>query len=127
MSKGRRYTQEFKIEAVKQTNERGYSVAELSEWLGICTKTRYHWRSPLFDKPKLIKEAGDQLRIAKLEAELKHVKEERDILKKAASYFAPPNKVRLHAGIPTVSTLSFRCAAFSAGIEVAFMAGYIKH
>jgi transposase len=28
MSKGKRYTQEFKIEAVKQITERGYSVAE---------------------------------------------------------------------------------------------------
>ena len=29
MSKGKRYTQEFKIEAVKQTSERGYSVTEV--------------------------------------------------------------------------------------------------
>ena len=55
MSKGKRYTQEFKIEAVKQTNDRGYSVAEVSERLGICTKTLYHWRSQLSDKPKSIK------------------------------------------------------------------------
>ena len=45
MSKDKRYTQEFKIEAVKQTNQRGYSVAEVSERLGICTKALYHWRS----------------------------------------------------------------------------------
>ena len=51
MSKGKRYTQEFKIEAVKQTTERGYSVAEVSQRLGICTKTLYHWRSQLSDKP----------------------------------------------------------------------------
>ena len=88
MSKGKRYTQEFKIEAVKQTNERGYSVAEVSERLGICTKTLYHWRSQLSDKPKSVKAPDDQLRIAKLEAELRRVKEERDILKKAARYFA---------------------------------------
>ena len=30
MGKVKRYTQKFKIEAVKQTNERGYSVAEVS-------------------------------------------------------------------------------------------------
>lgn len=88
MSKGKRYTQEFKIAAVKQTNERGYSVAEVSERLGICTKTLYHWRSQLSDKPKPVKAPDDQLRIAKLEAELSRVKEERDILKKAARYFA---------------------------------------
>ena len=31
MSKGKRYTQEFKIEAVKQITERGYAVAEVSD------------------------------------------------------------------------------------------------
>lgn len=39
MSKGKRYTQQFKEEAVKQIVERGYSVAEVAERLGICTKT----------------------------------------------------------------------------------------
>ena len=88
MSKGKRYTQEFKIEAVKQITERGYSVAEVSDRLGICTKTLYHWRSQFSDKPKSVKSSDEQLRIAKLEAELKRVTEERDILKKAARYFA---------------------------------------
>ncbi len=88
MSKGKRYTQEFKIEAVKQTTERGYSVAEVAERLGICTKTLYHWRSQLSDKPTSSKSTDEQLRIARLEAELKRVTEERDILKKAAKYFA---------------------------------------
>jgi transposase len=88
MSKGKRYTQEFKMEAVKQITERGYSVGEVSERLGICTKTLYHWRSQFSDKPKSVKSSDEQLRIAKLEAELKRVTEERDILKKAARYFA---------------------------------------
>lgn len=88
MSKGKRYTQEFKIEAVKQITERGYSVSEVSERLGICTKTLYHWRSQLSAKPKSIKSSDDSLRIAKLESQLKRVTEERDILKKAARYFA---------------------------------------
>ena len=44
MGKGKRYPQEFKIEAVKQTNKRGYSVVEVLERLGICTKRLYHWR-----------------------------------------------------------------------------------
>jgi len=88
MSKGKRYTQEFKIEAVKQITERGYPVAEVSERLGICTKTLYHWRSQLSDEPKRVKSSDDQLKLAKLEAELKRVTEERDILKKAARYFA---------------------------------------
>ena len=88
MSKGKRYTQEFKIEAVKQITDRGYSVAEVSERLGICTKTLYHWRSQLSEAPKRGKSTDEQLKIAKLEFELKRVTEERDILKKAARYFA---------------------------------------
>ena len=39
MSKGKRFTQEFKEAAVKQITERGYSVAEVAERLDICTKT----------------------------------------------------------------------------------------
>ena len=88
MSKGKRYTQEFKVEAVKQITERGYSVSEVSERLGICTKTLYHWRSQLSQTPKPKQSSDDQLKIAKLESELKRVTEERDILKKAARYFA---------------------------------------
>ena len=88
MSKGKPYTQEFKSEAVKQITERGYSVSDVSERLGICTKTLYHWRSQLSDKPKQVKSTDEQLKIAKLKAELKRMTEERDILKKAARYFA---------------------------------------
>ena len=88
MSKGKRYTQEFKEAAVKQITERGYSVAEVAERLDISTKTLYHWRSQLSDKPKSVQSSDEKLKIAKLEAQLKRVTEERDILKKAARYFA---------------------------------------
>ena len=88
MNNGKRYSQEIKVEAVKQITEGGYSVVEVSDRLGMCTKTLYHWRSQLSDKPKSVKSSDEQLRIAKLESELKRVTEERDILKKAARYFA---------------------------------------
>lgn len=90
MSKGKRYTEEFKIEAVKQVTERGYSVNEVAERLGISAKSLYHWRSQLSDKKAVVSRqpSDESVRIAKLEAELKRVTEERDILKKAARYFA---------------------------------------
>ncbi|WP_171047523.1 IS3 family transposase, partial [Pseudoalteromonas sp. S979] len=94
MSKGKRYTQEFKIEAVKQITERGYSVAEVSERLDICTKTLYHWRSQLSEKPKQTKSSDEQLRIAKLEAELKRVTEERDIPKKGRKVLCQQPRVK---------------------------------
>ncbi|MEH6817846.1 MAG: transposase [Pseudoalteromonas distincta] len=64
MSKGKRYTQEFKEAAVKQITERGYSVAEVAERLDISTKTLYHWRSQLSDKPKSVQSSDEKLKIA---------------------------------------------------------------
>ena len=88
MSKGKRYTEEFKNEAVKQITERGYSVIEVANRLGVCTKTLYQWRSDLRGSPKELKSTDDQAEIARLKSELIRVTEERDILKKAAKYFA---------------------------------------
>lgn len=88
MSKGKRYTEEFKIEAVKQVTDHGYSVNEVAERLGITTKSLYNWRSQLSGKKEVRQSSDNSVRIAKLEAELKRVTEERDILRKAARYFA---------------------------------------
>lgn len=89
MSKGKRYTEEFKIEAVKQVTERGYSVQDVAERLGVTTKSLYYWKSKSSDNKTTHKKTNDDsVRIAKLEAELKRITEERDILKKAARYFA---------------------------------------
>ena len=88
MSRGKRYTDEFKAEAVKQIVERGYSVNEVAKRLGVCTKTLYQWRSDHYGCSQQIKSSDDQSEIARLKAELNRVTEERDILKKAARYFA---------------------------------------
>lgn len=88
MSKGKRYTEEFKREAVKHVVERGYSIAEVADRLGICTKTLYQWRTAIHGTTQEINSADDKAEIARLKAELKRVSEERDILKKAAKYFA---------------------------------------
>jgi len=82
----RRFTEEFKVEAVKQVTERGYSVADVSERLGVSTKSLYLWLRKT--KGTGGQKDGSQVEIARLKAELKRVEEERDILKKAAAYFA---------------------------------------
>ena len=84
MSKGKRYTQQFKEEAVKQVVERGYSVAEVAERLGISTKSLYDWKASIYGSSHQIKSSDDQAEIARLKAELMRITEERDILKKAA-------------------------------------------
>jgi transposase len=66
MIKGKRYTEEFKNEAVKQITERGYTVTEIVDRLGVCTKTLYQWCSDLRVSPKEIKSTDDQAEIADL-------------------------------------------------------------
>ena len=84
----RKYSDEFRIEAVKQITERGYSVKEVSERLGVSTKSLYKWLGGV--RSRRVAEKADSLEAenARLKAELKRVEEERDILKKAATYFA---------------------------------------
>ena len=43
MSKGKRFTEEFKLEAVKQVVERGFGVADVSQRLGVSTHSLYVW------------------------------------------------------------------------------------
>ena len=86
---GRRFTEEFKLEAVKQITERQVPVQEVSRRLGVSTWSLYQWVKHYAVPPEQRKEQDDQAaKIRRLESELKRVTEERDILKKAAAYFA---------------------------------------
>ncbi len=86
-----RFTPEFKEEAVRQIPERGYSVVDVSERQGVSQHSLYKWVRSI--KPD---DTGHQAQdlldarteILRLKAQLKRTEEERDILKKAARYFA---------------------------------------
>jgi predicted DNA-binding transcriptional regulator YafY len=52
----KRYTDEFKIEAVKQVTERGHSVADVAQRLGITTHSLYAWKAK-FDRPDVVRQA----------------------------------------------------------------------
>ncbi len=85
-----RYSPEFKDEAVRQIVDRGYSVAEVSERLGVSAHSLYKWVKAV--KPDKTDEQAAALiearsEVLKLRAKLKRTEEERDILKKAARYF----------------------------------------
>lgn len=86
---GKRYTDEFRIEAVRQVTERGHTVREVASRLGISIHSLYAWRRQL-DKPAVVQraEVDQNAEVRRLKAELRRVTEERDILKKAAAYFA---------------------------------------
>lgn len=81
---GKRYPEEFKIEAVKQVVDRGYSVASVATRLDITTHGLYSWIKKYGPDSSTNKEQSDaQAEIRRLQKELKRVTDERDILKKA--------------------------------------------
>ena len=86
---GKRYTEEFKLEAVKQITERGYTVADVADRLGVTVHSLYAWVKKYGPDSSATKIQSDaQSEIRRLQKELKRVTDERDILKKAAAYFA---------------------------------------
>jgi transposase len=86
------YSPEFKDAAVKQVVEGGHSVADVAKRLGVSNKSLYVWLRERRGRSRLSKNAetveGLRDEVARLKTELKRTKEERDILKKAAAYFA---------------------------------------
>ena len=90
---GQRYTEEFKIQAVKQVTEQGHSMTSVSERLGVSYKSIHDWVKK-YSKPVKQRQADDAQsdEIRRLKAELKRVTMERDILKEATVYFAGESK-----------------------------------
>jgi transposase len=89
----RTYTPEFKAEAVKLVTEQGYSVAEAARSLGVTENLIRNWKRDLQAKgadafPGRGKLGPHEEELRRLRAENKRLLAERDILKKAAAYFA---------------------------------------
>ena len=85
----KRYPDEFKIEAVKQVVDCGHSVADVAGRLGMTTHSLYAWIKKFGpDSLEHNAKSDDQAEIRRLKKELKRATEERDLLKKAAVYFA---------------------------------------
>ena len=89
-----RYTKEFRQEAVKLVMEEGLSWGEAARRLSLPTSTLANWVKAA--KAGKLGEVGKNYRLltevemelARTKKELAIVKMERDILKKAAAYFA---------------------------------------
>ena len=89
----RKYSREFKIESVRLIRERGASVAQASRDLDIHENVLRKWvkefaADPAQAFPGLGQMKPEQLEIDRLRREVAKLKAERDILKKAAAYFA---------------------------------------
>ncbi len=89
MSKRKRRTHsaEFKQEAVKLVTDQGYSVAEAARNLGIHANLLRTWKQKLEGVEESLTE-DERMEMARLRAENKRLRMERDILKKATAFFA---------------------------------------
>ena len=86
---GKRYPEEFKIEAVKQVVDRGHSISDVAKRLDVTSHSLYAWVKKYGPDSKQHNVLSDaQAEIRRLQKELKRTTEERDLLKKAAAYFA---------------------------------------
>lgn len=89
------YTQEFKLEAVRQVRA-GQAIGVVARVLGIPKASLGNWvrlaaKGPLSgagDADKATRVSPEQMEIARLRAEVARLRMERDIAKKAAAYFA---------------------------------------
>ena len=89
----RSYTSEFKVEAVKLVTEKGYSVAEACRSLDVGETLLRSWMAALQEKgtdafPGNGRLSPQEEELRRLRAENKRLLAERDILKKAAAFFA---------------------------------------
>ena len=95
-AKRRRYTDEFKSEAVRLARESDKTIAQVARNLGISDNILYRWVNEVRDaeargttRPAARAEAEE---LARVRRELERVIKERDFLKKAAAFFAREHK-----------------------------------
>jgi transposase len=89
----RKFTREFKLEAVRLIRERGVSFGQASQDLGVHESQLREWVKKFAEDPQHAFPGNgqmkpEQLEIVRLRREVQKLKAERDILKKAAAYFA---------------------------------------
>ena len=91
----RRYSAEFKREAIRRACEEGVTDAQICKELGISTRQFRRWRDELHllgedAFPGRGRSRDDE--VTRLKRELAQVKKERDFLKEAAVFFAKESK-----------------------------------
>ena len=89
----KRYTKEFKLEAVRLLEQGDKPPADIARELGIKRNQLYKWQEEVRAKgddafPGRGRQAPAEAELARLKRENERLKEENEILKKAAKYFA---------------------------------------
>ena len=93
MGTRRRFTREFKVEAVRLVRERGVTVAQAARDLEVGQTVLRNWVRQFKQDPKDAfpghgQQKPEQVELTQLRREVARLKMERDILKKAAAFFA---------------------------------------
>jgi transposase len=93
MAKRRKYSEEFKREAVGLTRQPGANVSQVARDIGIAPSLLFSWRRELGKEGKAFPGSGvardQELLVLKRAAK---VKRERDFLRDAAAFFASESK-----------------------------------
>jgi transposase len=89
----KQYSSEFKLEAVRRYESSGKSILSVAKELGVKPTTMQGWvnkhkKSPEAPFPGSGNLSPEDDKVRKLEKELRELREENEILKKAAAYFA---------------------------------------
>ena len=90
MVQRRKYSREFKLEAVRRVIEEDRGVSEVARELGIKPGLLSSWKGEylLAEEPEKLPHESPEEEIRRLRRELERVRQERDFLKKAAAFFA---------------------------------------
>jgi transposase len=90
MGKYRKFTQEYREEAVKMVIESGRPIAAVGRDLGLNEGTLGNWVTKYRDEHPASEELdiAERARLKELEKENRELRMERDFLKKAAAFFA---------------------------------------
>ena len=93
MAKKKKYSKEFKVEAVRLVKEQGVPYRQAAENLGVAAGMLVRWAKELAAKGEHAflgkgKLPPDEQAIRQLQEEVRRLRMERDILKKAMAYFA---------------------------------------
>jgi transposase len=95
MSRRKRYSTEFKREALRRANEPGVTDVLVAEELGINARQLRRWRDAAEREGKAAFPGQGNSRdeeMTQLKRKLAKVEQERDFLKEAAAYFAKESK-----------------------------------
>jgi transposase-like protein len=86
--KGRRYSPEFKAEAVRLMRETDETVSSIARDLGVSEPSLRAWVEAARPQPKAPLTEDERSELIQLRRDLRRVEMERDILKKATAFFA---------------------------------------